>query len=80
MPKVPSGGASRRRVRALSLLVGILLTACDVGPFVVDHDQAVGRTERTNAPVETVTAVEVEADDLMLDMPSDESSVERVAP
>jgi len=64
MPKVPPGGASQRRARAAAVLVGVLLTACDVNPFLVDHDRAVEAVERTHVPVETVTAFEIDAEDV----------------
>lgn len=79
MPKVPVGGAASRRARALALLAGIVLTACDVGPFLVDHDPAV-TADRTEVPVETVTAFEVDVKDLMVDVPSQTSPVETTVP
>jgi hypothetical protein len=74
MRKVPVGGASIRRARAWVLTAAILLAACDASPFLVDHDQAVGTADRTDVPVETVTAIEVDVDDLMIDGPSEASS------
>lgn len=74
MRTVPDGGASIRRARAWVLTAAVLLTACDGSPFLVDHDQAVGAADRTAVPVETVTAIEVDVDDLMIDGPSEASS------
>lgn len=76
MRKVPVGGASIRRARAWALMAAVLLTACDASPFLVDHDQAVGIVDRTDVPVETVTAFEVDDEDLTLDEPSEVSSAE----
>ena len=64
MPKVPSGGASQQRARVAAVLAGVALAACDVSPFVVDHERAVEAVERTNVPVETVTAFEIDAEDV----------------
>ena len=67
MPKVPSGGASQRRARVAAVLAGVLLTACDVSPFVVDHERAAEAVERSKEPVETVTAFEIDDEDVPIE-------------
>jgi hypothetical protein len=55
-------GSTIPRRRLLVLLVGFLLVACDVGPIQDNADLP--------SPVETVTAVEIDVDDLIVDAPS----------
>ena len=57
MRTVPAVRLSRWQARAV--IAALLLSACDVSPFVVDRSQTAGRAD---APMETVTAVEVDAD------------------
>jgi hypothetical protein len=61
MAQTPAGWRTPRRW-LLVVLVGFLLPACDLRPFPQNADLPM--------PVETVTAVEVDVDDLIVDKPS----------
>lgn len=53
-----------RRWRLCVLLAGLVLAACDLSPLAGGETTADPRT-----PVETVTALEIDADDLRVDHP-----------
>lgn len=65
MAQTPDRREVRRRWLNL-LIAGVLLAACDFNPVLGD-----GRSpERQRRPVETVTALEIDAADLRVDHPT----------
>lgn len=61
MSMAPQRGASQRRRWGTAVLVALTLSACDVTPL------GAGGRDHPGTPVETVTALEVDVEDLLVD-------------